>query len=495
MSTTNRIERRANVDFAHATKSGSAVTRPKSLILKCVVAAVAILTTLGAVGASPASGARTKAAGIPDLVIDAPETTVAPGQIFNVRLLLTAPTKVVIRYVLSGLPAGTSTKLSTINARERRLQIGIPSTANPGVYQARIRTTNPGPKRTDTFVVRISGPEPTIPPTIVTVPPTTLAAITPQFVLSTAVAERFVRIGNTTSFSVEITRQNQWVGPVNLIVEGLPVGTTAGFLPYNPTSESLSEFRVVSSRSTAPGDYTLRIIGTAGDQTRMIPVLLKVRGPESISLGVVINAPAQIGRKTRIGEIDVSVVNGDGEKVGLMADLIPAGLSITFGANPILGKTSIFATIAPNVSPANYNFVIVARKYEAITKVYSTLSVVPNLPATLRYQVTPEPAVAGEAVGYGLSTVFGSAVVNRGAATAVLITISPKGSFNGTIDFSVSGLPTGMIATLEATSTANVIRLILGAPDNQPQVSTTVVIRATSAGSLNSQVGVAVRVN
>jgi hypothetical protein len=498
MSTINQNEEPQKEGSQTVKTHGRVGRQTRLLVLRSVIAAITVAFTLAAVGTPTASGASAKRASkvrsLPDLVIDAPEATVVPGQVFNVRVLLTSSTSAVIRYTLTGLPSGTSTKFSTINGRERRLQIGIPASANPGTYQARFRTTNPGTKRTDTFLVNVSGPTPTIPPTVVTVPPTTIATITPQFQIATAVPERFLRIGNSTSFRVEVTRQNQWVGPVNLVVEGLPTGTNAGFLPYNPTSEPSSEFRIVSSRTTPPGDYTLRIVGTAGDQTRVLPVLLKVRGPESISFGASINAAAEIGKTTRVGEVDVSVVNGDGEKVTFSADLVPAGLALTFGTNPTLGKTPVFATVAPNVAVGNYTFVLVARKGDATSKIYAYLTVVPNAPATLRYQVTAVPAVAGEALGYGLSTVLGSVVVNRGASTSILITIAPKGGYNSTIDFSVTGLPTGLVASLEPTSVSNVIRLVLGASNTQPRVATTVIVRATSAGSLDSQVGVGVRI-
>lgn len=448
---------------------------------------------IAAFATPPVTAARAR--NLPALVVDAPSSPVAPGGQLNVRVLLTAATTANIRFTLSGLPTGSSARMTTVNSRERRIRIGIPATADPGEYEARFRTTNPGLKRTDTFVITVSGPVPTIPPTAPpTVPPVTVAAIAPQFQI-TSPAERTVRLGGLATFPVQITRQNQWVGPVRLVVDGLPAGMSAGFLPFNPTSDPSSEFRVVAPASTAPGDYTLRITGTAGDQTRLLSVLLKVRGPESLALLVVSGGRAPVGTTTPIGHADVSVVNGGGSDIVLSAEQVPAGISITFGQPTTPGRWPVLATVSPSL-PANAaaSFVIVARTREATAKSTASLTTAAATAASLRYQVTNVAAVAGEAVAFGLAADPGSVVVQRGQlAVPVTVSITPKGGFAGLIDFSVVGLPAGVIATLEPGSTPNTVRMLLVAPANQPLSSTMIRLRG-AAEPLASEIGIGMRV-
>lgn len=480
----------AGADTDRWTGSCDGAVRGRRRLVACATAAGLIIGT----AFSPAATAA-RARNLPPLLVDAPSSAAAPGSVYTVRVLLTSRSTATIRFTLSGLPVGSSTKMTMLNARERRIQIGIPSTAAPGDYEARFRTTNPGLKRTDTFVFTVSGPAPTIPPTAPpTVPPVTVAAIAPQFQI-TSVAERTVRLGGLTTFPVQIARQNQWVGPVRLVVDGLPAGSTAGFLPFNPTSDPSSEFRVVTPSTTAPGDYTLRITATAGDQTRLLSVLLKVRGPESLAMIVVSGRRAPIGATTQIGHADVSIVNSGGSEVVLSAEQVPSGVTIAFGQPTTPGRWPVLATISPRL-PANTvaNFVIVARTSEATAKSTASLITSAAVAAGLRYQVTAVASPAGEALAFGLAADSGSVVVQRGqAAVPVTVTITPKGGFSGLIDFTVVGLPSGVIAAIEPGSTPNSVRMLLAAPGGQPLSSTTIRLRGVS-GSLTGEIGIGVRI-
>jgi hypothetical protein len=449
------------------------------------------------VGAVPSAVAVSRTRNLPALVVDAPSAAVAPGESFNVRVLLTASTSTAIRFTLSGLPVGSSATLSSVSSRERRIRVGIPATADPGIYEGRFRTTNPGLKRTDTFTVSVTSRTPvTIPVTSPpTSPPVTIAPIAPAFQLASPENEQVVRLGTLISLPIQISRQNQWVGPVRLVVEGLPAGTTAAFLPFNPTSDPSSDFRILVPATTAPGDYTLRITGTAGDLTRLLPILLKVRGQETISMVVVSGGRAQVARTSQIGNVDVNVVNGDGGEVTLSAEQLPAGIVITFDKNPVLGSTGMNATVTPSFSPnAIYNFVVVARKGSITTKSTASLRVVPtSTPPGLRYVVTPVTPIAGEPVGFGLSAIPSAIVMTRGSSAQVSVTITPQGGFNQAIDFALVGVPAGVVGVLEPTSTANVIRLTLITSNSQPLASTTIKVRATSGG-LASEIGLGFRV-
>jgi hypothetical protein len=204
---------------------------------------------------------------------------------------------------------------------------------------------------------------------------------------------------------------------------------------------------------------------------------------------------AQVARTSQIGNVDVNVVNGDGGEVTLSAEQLPPGIVITFDKNPVLGPTGMSATVTPSFSPNwEYTFVIVARKGNITTKSTASLRVVPtSTPPSLRYLVSPVPPIAGEPVGFGLSAVPSAVVMTRGSSAQVNIAITPRGGFNQAIDFSLVGVPTGVVGVLEPTSTTNTIRLTLITSNSQQLASSTIRIRAVSGG-LVSEIGLGLRV-
>lgn len=426
------------------------------------------------------------------MVLDAPETPVAPGSSIDVRVLFAGSTTATIRYSLSGLPLGTTASLTTKSSRERRLRVTVPPGAPPGLYEGVFRTLNPGTKRIDSFLVNINPPV-TVPPTAPpTAPPPTVVAVRPEFQLTTPETSKLVRLGGAVSYPIQIARQNGYTGPVRLVLDGLPSGTSAGFLPFNPTSDPTSELRIVVPGSVPPGDYTLRVTGSAGDVTRQLNLTLRVRGTEGIAMVVASGGNAEVGKNQRIGELEVTVVNGDGGLVTLSAEGLPAGISIGFGQNPLLGRTPVNASVATGTALGTYSFFLVGRKGEAVTKMPASVKVIATAAPSLRYLPTPIAPVPGDPIGFGLAANVSSVSVVRGSSVQIAVTITPKGGFNQPIDFTVSGLPSGVIGVLEPTSTPNVIRLTVTVPAGQPAVATGTTIKIIGrSGSLPAEINVA----
>jgi hypothetical protein len=453
------------------------------------------LTVLASTTAAPRVAAVVS---VPPLVIDAPSTPVAPGGTYVARVLLTSQYTAAIRFRISGLPLGSSAQLVTVTSRERRLRIQIPSGAPAGIYDVRFRTTNAGRVRTDGFIVSVAAAP--APPTTVPAPPTPPApppaVQRPDFTLQMTETTRLVRHGESPSFVVRIVRQNNWAGPVRLVLDGLPPGVIAGFLPVNPTPDPTSDLRLVIPASTAPGDYTLRITGTAGgsgtEVTRQVSLLLRIRGTEGVALVVASGGDVGIGQTARIGEIEATVVNGDGP-VTLSAEGLPPGVALAVGQNPLIGRTLLSATVAIGVPTGVVTFTIVGTTPNASTRVAASLRVVASTTPTLRYAVTPVVSGPGETPGYGLSAATASATIARGSAAQIFFTIVPRGGFSQPIDFTVSGLPASAIGSLEPTATPNVLRLTVTVPATQPVGTSTMVITGLS-GSLSAAIAVALTV-
>jgi hypothetical protein len=97
-----------------------------------------------------------------------------------------------------------------------------------------------------------------------------------DFSLSMSPTSRSIKRGQSTSYSVTITRLNGFAGSVLFTVGGLPSNVTASFTS-NPTNGTSVTLHVSTSRRSPTGTYTLQITGTSGGLTHLIKVSLTLR--------------------------------------------------------------------------------------------------------------------------------------------------------------------------------------------------------------------------
>lgn len=106
--------------------------------------------------------------------------------------------------------------------------------------------------------------------------PTLAPTPSPDFSMSMSPLSRSVRRGAAGSYTVTITSTNGYNASVQLSVTGLPVGTTAAFVP-NPVANGAgtATLSVQTSTATPVGTYVLTING-AGGVIHSITVTLRV---------------------------------------------------------------------------------------------------------------------------------------------------------------------------------------------------------------------------
>jgi hypothetical protein len=97
-----------------------------------------------------------------------------------------------------------------------------------------------------------------------------------DFSLTTSPTSRSIKGGQSTSYSVTITRLSGFAGSVFFTVGGLPSNVTGSFTP-NPTNGSSVTLNVSTSRRSPTGTYSLQITGTSGGLTHSITVSLTLR--------------------------------------------------------------------------------------------------------------------------------------------------------------------------------------------------------------------------
>jgi hypothetical protein len=100
--------------------------------------------------------------------------------------------------------------------------------------------------------------------------------VQPDFSLSASPTSRSIKHGQSTSYSVTITRLNGFAGTVSFTASGLPAGATYAFSPSS-TSGTSATLSVLTSGNSPKGTYILTISGTSGSLAYSITVSLTIR--------------------------------------------------------------------------------------------------------------------------------------------------------------------------------------------------------------------------
>ena len=175
----------------------------------------------------------------------------------------------------------------------------------------------------------------------------------------------------------------------------------------------------------------------------------------------------------------ISALNGFSGSVALSASGLPSGASASFSPTSVTGNGSSTMTVSTGVAtPAGTYTVTVTGTSGAL--VHSTT-------VTLVVQAVP----AGD---FSLSSnVSSRTVAPRGSATYT-ITINKVNGFNGTVTFSVSGLPARTSATFSPTSSTTATTLTVKANPNAKTTPATPLTITGTSGSLSRTVQVTIAI-
>src|SRR6266481_2176803 len=163
--------------------------------------------------------------------------------------------------------------------------------------------------------------------------------------------------------------------------------------------------------------------------------------------------------------ITINPSNGFSGNAGLTASGLPNGVSAVFGTNPAT-TASLLTLSATGTAAIGTSTVTVTGTSGSLTST-----------ATITFTVNP----AGD---YTLSTSPSSLSVVQGTNGASTITVTPQNGFNGSVSLSASGLPSGVTASFNPSSTASTSTLTLTASSTAATGTVTVTVTGIS-GSLS----------
>ena len=296
----------------------------------------------------------------------------------------------------------------------------------------------------------------------------------PGFSLSASASTLTVAAGASGNATITINAQQSFSAPVSLTVSGLPAGVTASFSPSSATTSST--LTLIASNSAASSTSTLTITGTSGSLTSTIRLSLTISAPPSFTLSATPATLSIVRGGSGTSAIAVIALNGFAGTVTLAASGLPNGVTASFtpasaaqASTITLSATTLAATGAATVTVTGKSG---------------------SLQATASISLT---VAAAPASGFTIAAAPASLSIVAGASAASTITITPVGGFSATVSLSASGLPAGVTAAFNPSSSTRTATVTFSAAASAAPGTSTITITGKS-GSISSLASVSLTI-
>ena len=251
----------------------------------------------------------------------------------------------------------------------------------------------------------------------------------PDFQLAATTTSVSVLSGASTTASFTVKANNGFTSAVNLTVTGLPAGVTAVFAPTSVTSSGSTTLTITAAASALFSTSALSIVGTAGGNTRTVPLGLTVVNSPPLTLSL---APSSIdvaaGASASI-TITTTRNAAFNSAVSLSLSGLPQGVTARFSTptipSPGAGTSVLTATVGASVAGGTYAVTLTATG-GGVTKT-----------ALVAINVLPAPSFSLTLAPTALSVAPG----NSGTTWATTIRTT---TFNSAISVTVTGAPSGV---------------------------------------------------
>jgi Pro-kumamolisin, activation domain len=344
-----------------------------------------------------------------------------------------------VNLTASGLPAGVTASFSPASTSSTSiLTLTAASTAAAGVSNITITGTSGSLTHTATVA---------------------LTVLMPDYSLSASPVS--VVQGGSASSTIAVADLNGFSGAVSLTATGMPLGVTASF--SSKTTTGVSTLTLTTMNYTPAGPATITITGVSGGLTHTATAVLTVAPPPDYSFSLSPNHISVLQGASANATVAVTPINGFNAAVNLSFSGLPAGVTASF-------------TPASPASPGSVTFTAASTASGSGTVTVTGTSGSLSHPIYISLSVTPTP-------NYSLSASPANPTVVQGTSGTSTILVTDISGFTGSVALTVSGLPNGVTASLNAPSTAKSSILTLTASSTAAVGPATVTITGTS-GSL-----------
>jgi cellulose 1,4-beta-cellobiosidase len=265
--------------------------------------------------------------------------------------------------------------------------------------------------------------------------------------------------GGTGISTVTVTRGGGFTGTVALSVGGLPAGVTASFNPTSTTSTSTLTFSAAGTAGVSA--TTVTITGASGNLSHSTTITLAVVPAQNFSLSANPSSVSVAQGGTVTSSITVTPTGGFTGSVALSASGLPSGVTATLNPASTSGTSTVSFTASgtATVGPATVT----------ILGTSGSLSHTTTIALNVTGIQTPD---------FSLSAT--NTTVAQGGTASSTITVASTGGFNGSVALSVSGLPAGITASFNPTSTATTSTLSFTASGTATTGTANVTVTGTS---------------
>ena len=323
----------------------------------------------------------------------------------------------------SGLPTGVTasfspTSLSGAASASSTVTFAAAATTTPGTYSVKVNGVSNGVTQSATV---------------------SLVIPTPSFTFNAGQTSLTVLTGSSNHMTVSSAVSNGAVPPIALSASGLPMGLTASFSPTSLSGASSTSGNVTftAASTMTPGTYTININAVSNGVTHSATVSLVVALPPSCTLAL--NPTSLSLTSGQSTSFSASCSNAQGGLSGSLTMTIsgaPSGVTIQ---NP--GKLTVGSSATVNLSslesvPSGTHNLSVAVSGGGFTK---TLTLPLTVTAPNVFNVTASPS---------------SVSVKQGSTAQLTLTSTKYGTFDSAVNFTITGLPTGVTATLSKSTLA-----------------------------------------
>lgn len=299
----------------------------------------------------------------------------------------------------------------------------------------------------------------------------------PDFTLSASPTSQSVIQGSSVSYSAIVTGQNGYVGTVSFTVGGLPTGASFTSSPTSITSSGTATIAIATSATTPVGTYPLTITGSDGVLSHTVPVTLIVNtsAPADFTLSATPSSQTVTAGVNAGYQVNVGSVAGFNSLVNLSVSVSPVVTDAPIASlNPSSitgsGLSALSVTTVPTTPAGTYTFTITGTSGGLVHTTSVTLLV--NAPATGDFTISSPNIIT----------------VKRTQTGSLLVTITAQAGFTGTVNLSVSGLPSLVTGVFAPTSinTSGTSSLTLTVSNQQRQGTFPIVITGTSGAISHS---------
>src|SRR5262245_19711200 len=290
----------------------------------------------------------------------------------------------------------------------------------------------------------------------------------PDFSLSANPVNVNATQGATANSAITITRVGGFTGSVAMSASGLPAGVTAGFNPASTTGAS-STVTFTASATATIGVFPVSITGTGGGMTRSTTINLTVVAPQSSDYSLSASPTSLTVNRGASGMATITITRTGGftGSVALSASGLPTGVTASFNPPSTTGNASSLTLAASSTATTGPATVTVTGVGGGLTH---------SIPISLTVNAPPPP-------DFTISANPASVTVNPGGTVMSTITITRTGGFTGSVALSASGLPAGVTASFNPSSTTGHSSVLtVPVPSTTPPGSSTITITGTGGG-------------